>query len=824
MRRVLVGVSALAVALVVQVVATREIPPQAAEVLQHLSDSNQAQSLFGYSVAADANTLVVGSPWLDSKRGGAFVYVRGAGDLWEYVTTLTASDRALDDNFGIAVDVDGDTIVVGAYVDDGVVVNQGSAYVFTRTDGTWSQTAHLLPIVQQNGAGFGGAVSVEGTTILVGAYNETVTVGGTPHTNQGAAYVYTLDEDTWALAAILRDPSGRAYDHFGTAVAVVDGVWIVGAPDADIDSLANCGQVYLFSPGARPQPAMVITGGQPNAKLGSSIGAGASLGVYWPVAIGAPGYEPTAGCTNCGGAYVFDLNDPVATPVIVSSAAPGADALFGTSVSLWGHNLVVGSPGAHYSDGIAEWLAYDGTAWQPVGVLETTAVFMGGQLGRSVAVSGSSVLAGGPFNPYLAQTNRGSVINFGLGPDVNAITPEHGPLTGGTLVTISGANFDADATATLGGVPLTKSGPTLPYQFVGLTPPQQAPGWTALQIQNVNGRQVVVQNAFQYYWRVDEIEPAVGPPGITCTITGAGLPCTDNSVYFGTSLAQIQNCSSTSVTVTVPVFTSPRAAGGADAAAIPVDVFVNGPDDGQVVVENGFTYASGDLLLSALVAAAATGPGSTLRVTEKTKNLGPDDLPASTTRFYLSTDATLDGGDLLLGERAVPALAPRVLNVGTIDLPIGAGQAAGAYWLIAKADAPGLISERSETNNVKTRPVKIDADLQVSVLRAPARVTRGVAFNVTESTKNAGPGGALASTTRLVLSADAVYDAGDTVLYDRAVGALAKGAQSRVVTPVTLAADLPVGTYYLVGVADVLGAVPETKEANNSRAKRFVVQ
>jgi hypothetical protein len=266
------------------------------------------------------------------------------------------------------------------------------------------------------------------------------------------------------------------------------------------------------------------------------------------------------------------------------------------------------------------------------------------------------------------------------------------------------------------------------------------------------------------------------------------------------------------------------AAAGPAAAAIPVDVFVNGPDDGQVVVENGFTYASGDLLLSALVAPVATGPGSTLSVTDKTKNLGPDDLPPSTTRYYLSADATLDGGDLLLGARDVPALVPRVMNVAVVNLPIGPNQAAGAYWLIAKADAPGAIAERSETNNVKARPLKIGADLLVSTLAAPLSVTRGVSFNLTEATKNTGPGGAPASTTRLVLSTDALPDAGDTLLYNRAVAALAKGALSRVVTPTVLDQGLAPGTYYLIAAADVLGVVPEDSEANNTRAKKIVVK
>ena len=79
---------------------------------------------------------------------------------------LLASDGAAGDIFGRSVSVDGDTVVVGADNDDGI----GSAYVFTRSGTTWTEQQKLTPGAD-GGAGdqFGKSVSVDGDTVVVGA-------------------------------------------------------------------------------------------------------------------------------------------------------------------------------------------------------------------------------------------------------------------------------------------------------------------------------------------------------------------------------------------------------------------------------------------------------------------------------------------------------------------------------------------------------------------------------------------------------------------------------------------------------------------------------
>ena len=123
------------------------------------------------SVAIAGDTIVVGA-WLDDDNGtdsgSAYVFTR-TGTTWTEQAKLTASDGAADDQFGISVAIAGDTIVVGAYRDDDNGTDSGSAYVFTRTGTTWTQQAKLTASDGAADDQFGSSVAIAGDTIVVGA-------------------------------------------------------------------------------------------------------------------------------------------------------------------------------------------------------------------------------------------------------------------------------------------------------------------------------------------------------------------------------------------------------------------------------------------------------------------------------------------------------------------------------------------------------------------------------------------------------------------------------------------------------------------------------
>ena len=92
--------------------------------------------------------------------------------------------------------------------------------------------------------------------------------------------------------------------------------------------------------------------------------------------------------------------------------------------------------------------------------------------------------------------------------------------------------------------------------------------------------------------------------------------------------------------------------------------------------------------------------GANLTITDKVTNQGAGVASPSATRFYLSTNSTLDGADVVLGSRPVPELAGAASNTGSTTMAIPTATVPGTYYVIAQADADGVVAEIVETNNV----------------------------------------------------------------------------------------------------------------------------
>lgn len=142
----------------------------------------------------DGSTAIIGAPFDDmggnSNQGAAYIYAR-SGDVWTQQQRLTASDGAAEDLFGNAVSIsaDGNTALIGSAGDDiGANNQQGSAYIFSRTDSSWIQSQQLIMADGGLGSSLGAAValSTDGAAAVVGEYGNDS--GGI--INRGAAYVF----------------------------------------------------------------------------------------------------------------------------------------------------------------------------------------------------------------------------------------------------------------------------------------------------------------------------------------------------------------------------------------------------------------------------------------------------------------------------------------------------------------------------------------------------------------------------------------------------------------------------------------------------------
>jgi subtilase family serine protease len=116
-----------------------------------------------------------------------------------------------------------------------------------------------------------------------------------------------------------------------------------------------------------------------------------------------------------------------------------------------------------------------------------------------------------------------------------------------------------------------------------------------------------------------------------------------------------------------------------------------------------------DLIVSALMAPSSAVAGTSINVTDTTRNQGGDTAPGSRTMFYLSSNLSLDAGDELLGTREVSSLGAGLSESGSALLLIPASTAAGTYYVIARSDSDDIIEESLETNNLRVRTISIAA-------------------------------------------------------------------------------------------------------------------
>jgi hypothetical protein len=280
---------------------------------------------FGRSVAVQGDTIVVGS-YYDSNTGSAYVFTRSAG-IWSQQQKLIASDACSDDKFGISVSIDNNTIVVGAYGDD---KNTGAAYVFARSGGVWTQQQKLYASSPSAGDKFGYSVSIGNDFIIVGAHGDS---GST-----GAAYVFLRNGPDWSQDAILRASVGNAGDAFGYSVAI-DGNWAVVSASG-YNSSAGAAYIFERNGDAWSQRQKIIDPNQPGVleKFGYSVAIHNDR-----IAIGCK--ADLVADQNAGAAYSFVLEDStwIYSGRLLASDA-NEDDEFGSSVALSADHVIVGSP------------------------------------------------------------------------------------------------------------------------------------------------------------------------------------------------------------------------------------------------------------------------------------------------------------------------------------------------------------------------------------------------------------------------------------------------------------------------------------------------
>jgi hypothetical protein len=407
---------------------------------------------FGASLAIDGDTVVIGAPFDGDPahywRGSVYIFAR-AGGVWIEQGKLVSSDGESEDFFGDSVAISGDTIVVGAPGDDGPTSSQrGSAYVFVRSNGTWNVQQKLFATGASENATVGASVAISGDTVVVGAPGDDGPVGA----YQGSAFVFARASGVWTQQQKFIPSDNEDNDHFGESVAVSGDTVVVGAPYDDGGAgNSHRGSAYVFvrSNGVWAEQQRLLASDGDSGDFFGSVAINGDT-----IVVGAPGDNGLAGA-NQGSAYVFVRGNGVWTQQqkILASDSVAYD-YFGASVAISGDTVVINAPCEDDLIGNFRGAAYvfsrSGGFWTEQQRFQGSDWAVEDRFSQ-VAISGNTILAGKSADAGPGGDYQGSAYVFASPAPPSITAMKVGRILGrpASIVTIAMVSDAEDAPNTL---------------------------------------------------------------------------------------------------------------------------------------------------------------------------------------------------------------------------------------------------------------------------------------------------------------------------------------------------------------------------------------
>jgi hypothetical protein len=389
------------------------------------------------ALSADGNTALVGAPY---ERGAAWVFTR-SGSSWTQQAKLEGAGEIGRGKFGrsVALSSDGDTALVGGTGDN---EGAGAVWVFTRSDSGWAEQARLEAGGETNKGKFGRSLSLsaEGDTALIG--------GGRDNGGEGAAWVFTRSESSWTQQAELDHASEAGDPYFASSLSLsADGdTAVVGDPG----SRGQIGAAWVFTrSGSSWTQQAKLEGGEEIGK--GQFGHGVAVSADGDTAlIGASTNDGGVGAawvfTRSGSSWTpqakFGGGEEAGEGEFGGSVALSSD----------GGTALIGGAGDSSGAGAAWLFTAAGTLWVQQGSKLTAGEDGGEDaFGSSVALSADAgtALIGGIAEP--SDVGAAWVFGPPP-PTVTRVEPAEGPASGGTAVTITGSGFTSASTVSFGAV------------------------------------------------------------------------------------------------------------------------------------------------------------------------------------------------------------------------------------------------------------------------------------------------------------------------------------------------------------------------------------
>ncbi|HYW43967.1 MAG TPA: FG-GAP repeat protein [Bryobacteraceae bacterium] len=343
------------------------------------------------ALSADGNTAIFGGPTDSSQVGAAWIFTRTNG-AWSQQAKLLANDAKGSAHFGsaVAISADGNTAVVGGSSDNG---GNGAAWIFTRNN-----AAQGAPWTQQGSKmiGTGGGLSAQGSAVAISADGNTVLVGGSEDNfASGAVWVYVRSGNVWSQQSTKLVGTGAVAPFVaqGSAVAIsADGNTAIVGGHGDTNST---GAAWIFT----------RTGSLWSQQGSKLVGDGAAALALQSLSVALSGDGNTAlvgrtlDSAGAGAAWVFTRSGGVWSQQGGKLTGTGAvgTANQGQSVALSGdgNTAVIGGPDDNYLRGAAWVFKRNGTWMQQGSKLVGGG---GGFQGSAVALSadGGTLAVGAP--------------------------------------------------------------------------------------------------------------------------------------------------------------------------------------------------------------------------------------------------------------------------------------------------------------------------------------------------------------------------------------------------------------------------------------------
>jgi hypothetical protein len=504
---------------------------------------------FGSSVVLDGDTALVGAGYktvsgrLD--QGVAYVFTRSGG-AWSQQAELTASDGAAGDYFGFSVALDGDTALIGASNKTvSAHLGQGAAYVFTRSGGAWSQQAELTGSDGAATDHFGQSVALNGDTALIGASFKTV--GG--NNAQGSAYVFTRIVGGWTQQAELTGSDGAGGDLFGYSVAVSGDTALVGARIKTVSGHGSQGAAYVFTRAAGVWSQQAELTGNDGA-TGDYFGQ--SVALDGDTALVGACYKAVSGHLSQGAAYVFTRSGSTWSQQAELTGSDGAaDDNFGWSVALDGDGALVGAffktLNGNGSQGAAYAFSRSGGVWSQQAELSGSDGAATDYFAWSVSLGGRIAMVGAPAKTVSGHATQGAAYVFGLPCTVTpSVAGGHGTISPATAQTYDLGStptfiFTPDAGYVVGAV-------TVDGSAVAMTGTNQYT-FPALAADHT------ISVAFVGKPAITKLSPKKAKRGKTVTVTGRDFGAKRSGGYVKFGKAKVRkyvSWTATSITVKVP--------------------------------------------------------------------------------------------------------------------------------------------------------------------------------------------------------------------------------------------------------------------------------